>query len=321
MTSEEISKAIDAQIARLTFGEKPKSLYEPIRYIMGLGGKRIRPLLTCLAYAVYRRDIEKVIPAAVAVETFHNFTLMHDDIMDEAPLRRGKRTVHEKWNMSTAILSGDVMLVKVYEMLGAVVEDQQVNDVLRMFNRTAIDVCEGQQLDMEFETAGNVSEQQYVEMIRLKTASLLGFSLQLGAYLAGASSSEQKALRSFGVNMGIAFQLRDDFLDVYGDRTKFGKQVGGDIISNKKTFLLIKAAELAKGRTKSELSGWTKAKTFVKSRKIKAVTAIYDRLNIPSLAQEKIMGFYEQSVKDLSSVNGDTRSLLAFAGSLVERQR
>jgi geranylgeranyl diphosphate synthase, type II len=320
LTLEEISKAIDHEIAGQTFGDRPKSLYEPIRYIMRLGGKRIRPLLACLSYSIYRSDVEKMIPAAVAVEAFHNFTLMHDDIMDDAPLRRGKPTVHEKWNVSTAILSGDVMLVKVYEMLLAAVGDQRCQEALRLFNRTAIEVCEGQQLDMEFEKTDRVTEDGYVEMIRLKTAALIGFSLELGAMLAGAPERDRVALNRFGVNMGIGFQLMDDFLDVYGDNNKFGKQVGGDIVSNKKTFLLIKAQQLSKGKTKTELSKWLKAKPGAKKKKIEAVTGIYNNLGVAELTRKKIQSYFDASLADLSEVKG-SNLLVEFARTLMNRQR
>jgi geranylgeranyl diphosphate synthase type II len=235
-------KLIEAEIKRNKFGKEPASLYEPIRYLMGLGGKRMRPLLTLLSYSLYKDDVKSIVPFAVAIEAFHNFTLMHDDIMDNAPLRRGDKTVHEKWNVNTAILSGDVMLVKVYDMLLSL-DAEKLKPVLQKFNTCAAEVCEGQQWDMEFETLASVSESQYINMIRLKTAVLLGFSLEFGAILANSSVEDQNALREFGVNIGIGFQLKDDLLDAYADPKKFGKQVGGDIIANKKTYLLIKALE------------------------------------------------------------------------------
>jgi len=258
---EKYLSLIEAEIKKQKFGTHPTSLYEPIRYIMSLGGKRLRPLLTALSYSLYKNDVEKIIPYAVAVEAFHNFTLLHDDIMDRAPLRRGKATVHEKWNVNTAILSGDVMLVKVYEMFLSL-EKKKLKEVLRIFNECAAEVCEGQQWDMEFENEKKVAETKYLEMIRLKTAVLLGFSLELGALLADASDRDRNALRDFGVNIGIGFQLKDDLLDVYADKHKFGKQVGGDIIANKKTFLLIKALEKARGEQKLEFKKWLKAKKF-----------------------------------------------------------
>jgi geranylgeranyl diphosphate synthase type II len=303
----QVLELIEEEIARQAYGTTPRSLYEPIRYIMNLGGKRIRPLLTCMGYSMFKDDVEKVVPVAVCVEMFHNFTLMHDDIMDNAPLRRGKPTVHEKWNVSTAILAGDVMLVKVYEAMLDRLSEQQVGEALSIFNKAAIEVCEGQQLDMEFENAKRVTEEQYLAMIRLKTAVLLGFSLELGALLAGASDDDRTALRRFGINMGIGFQLHDDYLDVYAAGKKFGKQVGGDISSNKKTYLLIKALELAKGKTRTELLKWIGAKRFVRSQKVKAITRIYDNLGVPALTQEKTQGYFDQALIDLSAVTGKQR--------------
>jgi geranylgeranyl diphosphate synthase type II len=321
MQIEELLRRIEAEIASQTFGDQPQSLYAPIRYIMGLGGKRIRPILTCLGYSVFKNDVERVIPVAACVETFHNFTLMHDDIMDNAPLRRGKPTVHKKWNVSTAILSGDVMLVKVYERLLEHLPPEKVHEVLTIFNRAAVEVCEGQQLDMEFEKSKKVSESQYIGMIALKTAALVGFSLELGALMAGASVQDRDALRRFGINLGVGFQLHDDYLDVYGDGKKFGKQVGGDIISNKKTFLLIKALEVAKGRVKTELSKWLNAKSYARKQKVSAVTRIYNGLEIPEMAQAKIRERYSLAMSDLSSVKGDTSALKEFAAGLMERQK
>ena len=235
---------IESEIRKQKFGKQPSSLYEPLRYIMALGGKRLRPLLTLLAYSLYKRDSRKIVSIATAVEVFHNFTLLHDDIMDNAPLRRGNPTVHKKWDVNTAILSGDVMQIKVYDLL-LNVEDAKLKEVLIAFNKCATEVCEGQQCDMEFELRSKVTEVQYLRMIRLKTAVLLGFSLELGAILAGATRQDRNALREFGINIGIGFQLKDDLLDVYANKKKFGKMVGGDIVANKKTFLLIKALALA----------------------------------------------------------------------------
>ncbi|HTH58386.1 MAG TPA: polyprenyl synthetase family protein [Cyclobacteriaceae bacterium] len=318
---EEFRTLIDAEIRKQQFGFQPKSLYEPIRYIMALGGKRLRPLLTLFSYSLYRTDVETIVPYAAAIEAFHNFTLLHDDIMDKAPLRRGKKTVHEKWNVNTAILSGDVMLVKVYEMfLG--LEEKKLKAVLPIFNQCAAEVCEGQQWDMEFEAKPKVSEAQYIEMIRLKTAVLLGFSLELGAALADAPVVDQKLLRDFGVNIGIGFQLKDDLLDVYADKKKFGKQVGGDIIANKKTFLLIKALEKAKGDRKKELGKWLVSKKFDKRKKINAVTAIYDDLGIPKITEAKMNQFFDKGFASVSelSVNKKANSLIEFARNLIDRE-
>jgi geranylgeranyl diphosphate synthase type II len=313
----EYIEAIEKEIARMPLGDKPRSLYEPIRYIMRLGGKRLRPILTVLSYELYRNDIDNAFKYAAAVEAFHNFTLMHDDIMDNAPLRRGKPTVHEKYNSNTAILSGDVMLVKVYDMF-LPLPDHQLKEVLRMFNRTAAEVCEGQQMDMDFETLKKVSEQQYLEMIRLKTAVLLGFSLELGAILAGAPEKDRKALYDFGVNMGIGFQLMDDVLDVYADQKKFGKTVGGDIVSNKKTYLLIKALE----HDKTGLNKWLSAKKFDKKKKVVAVTKIYDSLGIQELTQKKADEYFEEAYRCLERIDNQKKgTLIAFAKSLAARQK
>jgi geranylgeranyl diphosphate synthase, type II len=313
--------SIEKNIAQQRLGKSPESLYEPIRYIMQLGGKRLRPMLTLLAYNLYRNDFKSAVPYAVAVEAFHNFTLMHDDIMDKAPLRRGKPTVHKKWNVSTAILSGDVMLVKVYEMFSAL-HPEQFKQVVKAFNQCAAAVCEGQQWDMEFEGKKTVDEQDYLNMIKLKTAVLLGFSLELGAILADASEADRKALYAFGTNIGMGFQLRDDLLDAYADPKKFGKQVGGDIIANKKTFLLIKAIESAEGKTKAELNRWLTATRFKKQEKVAAVKEIYDSLGIPSLTEKKINQYFDKGFKQLDrlAVTHQRDFLEKFARNLIERQ-
>ena len=313
---------LEKEISKQKYGKQPASLYEPIRYLMSLGGKRLRPMLALLSYSLYKNDAKSIVPYAVAVEAFHNFTLMHDDIMDKAPLRRGKQTVHEKWNVNTAILSGDVMLVKVYDIfLG--IEPEKLPVVLKAFNQCAAEVCEGQQWDMEFETTDKVTEAQYINMIRLKTAVLLGFSLELGAILADAPEEDRKALREFGTNIGIGFQLKDDLLDAYADPEKFGKQVGGDIIANKKTFLLIKAREKAQGKTRKELDEWLALKKFNKSKKVAAVKAIYDGLGVPALTEKKIDQFFRKGFDSLEkvSVSPETRALLrGYAEALIERQ-
>jgi geranylgeranyl diphosphate synthase type II len=313
---------LEKEISKQKYGKQPASLYEPIRYLMSLGGKRLRPMLALLSYSLYKNDAKTIVPYAVAVEAFHNFTLMHDDIMDKAPLRRGKQTVHEKWNVNTAILSGDVMLVKVYDMfLG--IEPEKLKVVLKAFNQCAAEVCEGQQWDMEFETTDKVTEEQYINMIRLKTAVLLGFSLELGAILADAPEEDRKAIREFGTNIGIGFQLKDDLLDAYADPEKFGKQVGGDIIANKKTFLLIKAREKAQGKTKKQLDEWLSLRKFNKNKKVAGVRAIYDDLGVPALTEKKIDQFFRKGFDSLEkvSVKPETRALLrGYAEALIERQ-
>lgn len=280
-------------------------------------------MLTLLSYSLYKDDVHKIVPIAAAVETFHNFTLLHDDIMDNAPLRRGKATVHKKWNANTAILAGDVMQIKVYDMLLGVGESK-LKEVLTAFNQCATEVCEGQQMDMEFETKSKVTEASYLEMIRLKTAVLLGFSLELGAILADASDSDKKAIYEFGIHIGIGFQLKDDLLDVYADKNKFGKQVGGDIIANKRTFLLIKALEKAKGKNKQELIHWLSSRKFEKRKKVKAVTALYDELGIRKIAEQKIEAYFQLAFDELQKLSGGPEKkviLKTFATTLLDRQK
>jgi geranylgeranyl diphosphate synthase, type II len=319
---EKYSKLLEKEIEKQKYGRQPVSLYEPIRYLMALGGKRLRPMLTLLAFSLYKASVKKVVRYAVAIEAFHNFTLMHDDIMDKAPLRRGHPTVHEKWNVNTAILSGDVMLVKVYDMFLSIDQDILATVILR-FNKCASEVCEGQQWDMEFEAQQTVSEEQYLNMIKLKTAVLIGFSLELGALLAGAPEEDCKSLREFGINIGIGFQLKDDLLDAYADSKKFGKQVGGDIIANKKTFLLIKSLELAQENQRHELQDWISRKKFNKTEKVKAVKNIYDALAIPALAEEKIEGYFKKGFSRLRGLNCSAKrktELINFTELLIGRE-
>lgn len=306
------------------FGESPRELYEPITYILSLGGKRIRPLLSVMAYGLYQNDPEKVLSQASAVEVFHNFTLMHDDIMDQAPLRRGKATVHEKWNHNIAILSGDVMMVKAYDLL-LPTDPALLPEVIRLFNKTAAEVCEGQQFDMNFESEAKVTEEAYLNMIRLKTAVLLGFALQLGGILAGADQEDVQKLYAFGVNIGVGFQLKDDLLDVFADQSKFGKQVGGDIISNKKTFLLIKALELAKGKDAEELQYWLSQKEFEKEDKVKAVKVLYEKLGIKTLTESKMNCYFEAGFKQFESISFNNENyfneLRKITEDLIHREK
>lgn len=313
---------IEKEVARGKYGKSPETLYEPIRYIMHIGGKRLRPMLTLFGYSLFKDNVKDVVKYAVAVEAFHNFTLMHDDIMDKAPLRRGKPTVHKKWNVNTAILSGDVMLVKVYDML-LDLEPALLPRVLSAFNKCASEVCEGQQWDMEFERLSKVTEREYINMIRLKTSVLIGFSLELGGMLAGASDADCRALRAFGTNIGIGFQLQDDYLDAYADPSKFGKQVGGDIMANKKTFLLIKAQENARGKDKRELAQWLGAARFKRKEKVTAVKGIYDRLGIAELTERKARQYFRKGFADLDNLScgpSQTGELRTFAEKLISRQ-
>ncbi len=322
MSIAEYKRLVEQEIQHHNFGNEPASLYEPIRYLMNIGGKRMRPLLVLLGYSLFKKSVKQAVPYAVAVEAFHNFTLMHDDIMDNAPLRRGNVTVHEKWNVNTAILSGDVMLVKVYNMF-LTLKPETLKPVLKAFNTCAAEVCEGQQWDMEFETMSPVTVEQYIHMIRQKTAVLLGFSLELGGMLAGASKTDCKALREFGINIGIGFQLMDDLLDAYADPKKFGKQVGGDIIANKKTFLLITALERANKQQQTELQQWLQAKKFNKQTKVKAVKQIFNALQIPELTEAKIKHYFDKGFRQLEKVGGNKTAkkvLKTFTEELIARQ-
>lgn len=315
-------QALNEEFSQQTYGERPVELYEPIRYLMSLGGKRLRPLMTLMSTALFTDDWQKAVKPASAVEVFHNFTLMHDDIMDKAPLRRGKVTVHEKWNENIAILSGDVMLVQAYELL-MFVDDDKFKKALKRFNRTAAEVCEGQQLDMNFENRENVSEEEYLEMIKLKTSVLLGFALELGGIIGGASDKSCDLLYEIGLNVGLGFQLKDDLLDVYGDPEKFGKQVGGDIISNKKTFMLIEALEKAEGETAVELNKWLSLKEFDSAEKVKSVTAIYDTLGIRQVAENKINAYFDKAFEALNILKVDEERkavLRSFAETLIDRE-
>lgn len=313
-----ISKAVDA----LKFPDSPAELYEPISYILDLGGKRLRPSLLLMACDLFGGDVDKAIEPALAIEVFHNFTLMHDDIMDKAPLRRGKKTVHEKWNANVAILSGDAMMVEANKLMMKV-DDAILRRVMDVFNETATGVCEGQQIDMSFEQRNNVLIDEYLDMIRLKTAVLLGGTLKIGAIIGGASLNDAQLLYSFGVNLGIAFQLQDDILDVYGDPEKFGKQVGGDILSNKKTYLLIKALELARDEQADNLNSWLNLEQFDSAEKVIAVTAIYNQLDIRQYAEYAMQTYAEKAFDALDQINlsEDRRQYLRqFADSLLVRE-
>ena len=321
--TEHLLQTLQNEFEQHSYGQNPAELYEPIRYIMSLSGKRFRPLLTLLSTSIYSDDWQKAIKPAMAVEVFHNFTLMHDDIMDKAPLRRGKETVHEKWNANTAILSGDVMLIKAYDLLLDIPKDA-LRSVIARFNQTAAEVCEGQQLDMNFETRWNVTEIEYLEMIRLKTSVLLGFALELGGIIGGADQESTQLLYAAGENMGIGFQLKDDLLDVYGDPEKFGKQVGGDIISNKKTFLLIEALTQASGEEKTELEKWISEENFNSEEKVEAVRNIYEKLQIRTITQEKIDDYFARGINSLEQLKIDEerkQPLLQFVHQLVDREK
>ncbi|AYA37988.1 polyprenyl synthetase family protein [Hymenobacter oligotrophus] len=317
------SNTLTSALAELRYGDQPQELYEPIRYSMSMGGKRIRPLLTLLGAQLFTNDWQRALRPAMAVEVFHNFTLLHDDIMDQAPLRRGQPTVHVKWNPNVAILSGDVMLVRAYELLFDI-EPALLPEALRRFSQTAAEVCEGQQLDMNFEKEAHVSIAQYLDMIRLKTAVLLGFALELGARLGGASPEDADHLRRFGTDIGVAFQLRDDLLDVYGDAATFGKRVGGDIVSDKKTYLLLTALEQANEAQQATLHRWIGNNAPEDAEaKVAAVRAVYDELQIRPRTEELINAYFQDALAHLEAVQApaERKQLLrGLALQLMERE-
>lgn len=318
----ELQLLINDAVGKLSYPAYPADLYEPISYILSIGGKRMRPALLLLACDLFGGDVNKAIEPALAIEVFHNFTLMHDDIMDKAPLRRGKATVHEKWNSNVAILSGDAMMVEANRMM-MMVDDSILRRVLDVFNDTATGVCEGQQIDMSFEQRNDVSIDEYINMIRLKTAVLLGGTLKIGSIIGGAALTDADLIDSFGVNLGIAFQLQDDILDVYGDPEKFGKQVGGDIISNKKTFLLIRALELAKGSQAQTLNQWLNAPEFDSIEKVKVITGIYNDLGIRQHAEEAMQTYADKAFAALDAINlpeDHKQYLRDFADGLLVRE-
>ena len=319
---EDLQELISVAVEQLAFPVHPAELYEPLSYILSIGGKRMRPALLLMSCDLFGGDINLAMSPALAIEVFHNFTLMHDDIMDNAPLRRGRITVHEKWNQNVGILSGDVMLIEGYKLMMKV-PDHLLRKILDIFNNTAVGVCEGQQIDMEFEQRDDVAIDEYIEMIRLKTAVVLGGSLKIGALIGGADDKDAELLSNFGEYLGIAFQLQDDILDVYGDPEKFGKQVGGDIISNKKTYLLIKALELAKGSTADELAHILASKQFINEDKVKAVTAIYDSLNVRQQADAEMQTYADKAFEALDAINlpeEHKQYLRDFADGLMVRE-
>lgn len=321
-TSEELLSKVNRFLVDLPYDRQPSSLYEPIRYVLSMGGKRIRPVLMLLAYELYKDDPEAILMQAVALETYHNYTLLHDDLMDNADLRRGHETVHKKWNANQAILSGDSMLVLAYERMAQCPKDKLAN-VLAVFTETALQIGEGQQYDIDFEHRTDVSEEEYIEMIRLKTSVLLACALKIGGILADAPAEDLENLYKFGEQIGLAFQLQDDYLDVYGDSKVFGKAIGGDITSNKKTYMLINAFNRANDRQREELMRWVTAKDFDRQEKVAAVTQLYNEIGIDKLAQQKIAFYFEESTKYLSAVKvSDERKaeLRAYAEKMMVRK-
>lgn len=323
LSADKILSLINDYLAALPYDRKPASLYEPIKYVLSLGGKRIRPTLMLLSYNLYKDDPESILSSACALETYHNYTLLHDDLMDNAPLRRGHQTVHVKWNPNVAILSGDSMLVLSYQRMLQCRPDK-LKPVIDLFTETALEIGEGQQYDMEFETRTDVTEEEYIEMIRLKTSVLLACATKIGAILADAPDEDADNLYKFGEQMGLAFQLQDDYLDVYGDSKVFGKAIGGDIMSNKKTYMLINAFNLANYKQREELTHWITAENPNPKEKIAAVTKLYNEIGIDKLAEKKINFYFEESRKYLKAVKVDEerKSVLeAYTQKMMHRKK
>lgn len=320
-TADELLQLINRYLDSLPYDRKPASLYAPIKYVLSMGGKRIRPTLMLLAYNLFKDDPEKILSSACALETYHNYTLLHDDLMDNADVRRGQPTVHKKWNANLAVLSGDSMLVLAYQRMTEC--DSHLAEVLRLFTETALEIGEGQQMDMEFETRNDVREEEYIEMIRLKTSVLLACAMKMGALLADAPADDADNLYRFGEKIGLAFQLQDDYLDVYGDPAVFGKAIGGDIVSNKKTYMLINAFNRADNAQRAELERWIRATDFDRQEKVKAVTGLYDEMGIDRLAQQKIAGYFNESKTYLDRVGvSDERKseLMRYAQRMMKRR-
>ena len=312
---------VNAHIDSLDYAREPMNLYRPVQYILSLGGKRIRPAMMLMAYNMYRDDVERILDPALALEIYHNFTLLHDDLMDNADVRRGKPTVHMCWDANTAILSGDVMLT-LADVYMSRVDDAYFREVMATFHTTSIEIAEGQQYDMDFETRTDVTEAEYIEMIRLKTSVLLACALKIGAILGGASKEDAEHLYRLGESIGLAFQLRDDYLDVYGDPKVFGKKVGGDILCNKKTYLYINALRLADKEQRAALDYWATATDIVPEEKVAAVTAIYTALGLPEMSRAIEEQYYRRaqaSLEALSVAEDKKQVLRGFMAALMER--
>lgn len=321
-TSLELTQRVNRAIENIVYPKEPQGLYEPIEYVLSAGGKRLRPVLLLLVNNMFGGDIDDAMNAALALETYHNYTLMHDDLMDNADIRHGKPTVHKQWDNNTAILSGDTMLVLAYRRL-LELKSSKRNEVAKLFTDTALQIGEGQQYDMNFEKRMDVSEAEYMEMIRLKTAVFLACAAKMGAILGGADSDSAEKLYRLGETVGLAFQLQDDYLDVYGDPSVFGKNIGGDIVSNKKTYLLIKAAETADDATRKELLSWIEKAEFDRNEKIEAVTAIYNKLGVNEATKQAINDCFEESQTIFNSIPlpGERKEeLWNFVASLMGRK-
>ena len=323
LTIGECQELIDKAIREINLPAEPSQMYEPIRYVLKLGGKRIRPTLVIMACNVYSDNIKPAIYPALAIEVFHNFTLLHDDIMDNADFRRNHPTVHIKWNRNVGILSGDAMLIKSYELLSKA-SLKILPGLFALFNKTALKVCEGQQYDMNYEVKDKITMEEYLKMIELKTSVLIAASLKMGAIVAGANEKDTNLFYEFGRNLGIAFQLQDDFLDLYADPYKFGKELGNDIVSNKKTILLVQAMQLAKGADKKRLTSWLRLKEFNREEKIRAIGEIFDKLKLREITKKKIQTYYDIGIDYLNQIPVDSTrktELFNIARIFLERSR
>ena len=312
---------INHEIAKLNWEREPKGLYAPIAYTMAAGGKRVRPQLAMIACGIFGGNEQEVAPAAMALEVFHNFTLLHDDVMDNAEVRRGRPTVHIQWNENTAILSGDQMMIEAYKLLAEVPADK-LHKVLRLFNKMATEICEGQQYDVDFESQEHVTIEEYLKMIRLKTSVLLATALQIGSYLAGANEAQQEALYQFGINVGLAFQIQDDILDVWGDPKTFGKAVGGDISCNKKTYVYLTAQKLADDELAEELHQWYGSVLDDNTEKIAAVKGIFEQLNVRAACEAVVEDYTQKALLILDTLpqNAATEQLRQLANKLNTRK-
>jgi len=313
-------RIIDQELEKLSFPLEPSNLYDPLRYILALEAKRMRSIALLLSHQLYNKDFQSAITAALSIELFHNFTLIHDDIMDKALLRRGSQTVHEKWDNNIAILSGDTLLVNSYSLISSL-DKAIMRGVLDVFSKTAILVCEGQQLDMDFEKEDNLTIQNYLEMIEKKTSVLLASSFQIGALIGGAIKLDQKLLYDFGINLGMAFQLQDDLLDLYGDSNKFGKKMGGDIIANKKTYLYLKSLSLADSKQKEELVNLYSNSIISEEEKVALVRIVFDQLGIFDITKNEISGYHKKAISCLNSISIQEKDHLNhFANILLKRE-
>ena len=320
-SASKFHEIINRSIKSIGLKSNPKKLYEPIKYILNLKSKRVRPILTLMSYSLFNKNIEEAVKPAIAIEFFHNFTLIHDDIMDSAEIRRGEKTIHNKWNKNTGILSGDLLMIFAYKMLESI-SDNNMSLILKKFNSISIKVCEGQQFDMDYESKESVREADYLEMIKLKTAVLLGFSLELGGIIGGCDNNISNQLYNIGENMGVGFQLKDDYLDVFGNKN-FGKKIGGDILNNKNTYLIIKLKEKANKGDLEKLNFWLINKNEP-NKKISEITKMMIKYKIDKIAEDKIKSYFEDGIKTLKSLKEDglnTEALINYFDYMMNRKK